>query len=125
MRLHNVKLRRYKSPSGMTVSGLWESDIVRMEAVDGCWQCHVPMREIGSEIGRHTGVYEFRPIDRGGRWVRIGTYRNRDGCCIVAERLKSGEYVWRSGYSTEDGPVHSVLVKWVEVAEHVAKYTAI
>ena len=124
MRLHDVKLKRSKGPHGDAVSGLWEGDIVRMEAVDGGWLCQVPMREIGSEIGKHTGVYEFRSLDRGGKWMRVGVYRTRDGGCIVAESMKSGEYVWQTGYTDETGPVPSALVKWVEVAELVASRTA-
>ena len=119
MALHDVKLKRSKGPSGEAVSGLWEGDIVRMEAVDGGWECEVPMREIGREIGTPTGVYEFRPLQAGGRWIRIGTYRTRNACCIAAEFLKSGEYMWRTGYTDQDGRVPSSMVPWVEVSEYV------
>lgn len=123
--LQEVKLKQVKDGEGRPLRGLWESDIVRMEANEGGWLCEVPMREVGSEIGTHTGVYEFRSIERGGRWIRVGTYRTRDGGCIVAERLKSGIYVWRAGYTCEDGPVPSAVVEWAEVAEQVAKRTAL
>lgn len=124
MRLHDVKLKRSKGPHGESVSGLWEADIVRMERVDGGWLCEIPMREVGSEIGKHTGVYEFRSLDMGGKWIRVGKYRTLDFCCIAAERMKSGAYVWRSGYTDEIGPVPGMMVLWADVAELVAARTA-
>jgi hypothetical protein len=125
MPTHQVKLKRSRGPSGMAVSGLWESDSVRMEAVEGGWQCEVPMREIGSEIDVRTGIYEFRHIQSGGRWIRIGTYRTRNGGCVASEFLKSGEYVWRSGYSDQDGPVPSSMVRWVDVSDYIRERTSI
>jgi hypothetical protein len=124
MRLHDIKLKKGKGPSGEVVNGLWESESVRMEAVDGGWQCDVPMRDVGAVLDKRTGVYEFRSLELGGKWTRVGTYRTRDACCIIAERLMSGVYVWRTGYTCESGPVDSTILRWADVAEFVATKTA-
>lgn len=122
--MHDIKLKKGKGPSGEALNGLWESDSVRMESVEGGWQCDVPMRDVGSVLNKHTGVYEFRSLELGGKWTRIGIYRTRDACCVIAERLMSGAYVWRSGYTCESGTVHSSIVRWADVAEIVAARTA-
>jgi hypothetical protein len=76
-------LKRSKGSDGKALPGLWESEIVRMEWVDGSWMCEVPMREIGQ-----TRFYEFRPLDMGGKWRSIGSLRTRAAGCLYAERIR-------------------------------------
>jgi len=120
MRLHEVKLKRSKGPHGETVSGLWEGDIVQLEAVEGGWEFRVPTRRIGQ-----TNFFEFRPVTHGGKWTIIGTVRTRDNACVIAERLQAGTHVLRGGYRESDGPVPRAVVEWDDVKAEIAAHPSV
>lgn len=110
-------LRRSKGSDGKALPGLWETDIVRMEWRVDAWHCQVPMREIGQ-----TNFYEFRPLDRDGKWLSIGNLRTRAAACLLAERLRDGTHVYKGGYRDEVGPVPGYVVEWAEVSAEIAAH---
>lgn len=114
--LHQVRLKQVKDGEGRPLRGLWESPIVRLEAVQGGWEGWVPVRSIGK-----SSYYEFRPVDMGGKFMMIGTYRTKDDCCVIAERLKSGTHVLRDQYRDSQGVVPCAVVEWSEVATDIAE----
>ena len=110
-------LRRSKGSDGKALPGLWENDIVRMEWYDDVWRCQVPMREIG-----RTNFFEFRPLDRDGRWHSIGAVRTRAAACLMAERLRDGTHVYKGAYRDEVGKVPGCVVEWAEVSAEIAAH---
>jgi hypothetical protein len=120
MGMHDVKLKRSKGPHGETVSGLWESDIVQLEAVNGGWEFRVPVRRIGQ-----TNFFEFRPLTHDGKWAIIGTVRTRDHACVIAERMQAGTHVLRGGYRDSHGHVPRAVVEWTDVAEEIAAHPSV
>jgi hypothetical protein len=105
MRMHDVTLKRSTDADGKAVSGLWERDILKIEAVPGGWELSVPMRRIGE-----TNFFEFRPAAYGGKWEIAGVVRTRDHACIVAERMQAGTHVMRSAYRDTEGMVPRTVV---------------
>jgi hypothetical protein len=113
----SVPLKMSRNKEGMTIPGLWESDIVRMEAVKDGWKCQVPMQEIGE-----TNVYEFRPLELGGEWRNIGTYRTREVGCYTALLLQAGTHVLDGGYTDELGKMPAMVVEWIAVKDKIAAH---
>jgi hypothetical protein len=113
--LHNVKLKQAKDSAGEVLRGLWVSDIALLEAVHGGWECQVPMRRIGK-----ANYFEFRPVALGGKFRIIGTYRTKDACCILAERLQAGTHVLRGPYVDSLGTAPVVVVPWADVSDEIA-----
>ncbi len=113
--LHNVKLKQAKSDDGKVLRGLRVSDIALLEAVDGGWECQVPMRRIGK-----ANYFEFRPVALGGKFHIIGTYRTKDACCILAERLQAGTHVLRGPYVDSLGTASVAVVPWTEASDEIA-----
>ena len=74
---------------GEAIAGLYESEICRFERTPTGWCAEVPMRRIGN-----SAYFEFRPLNLGGHWVRIGTFRIRAGAMQTAQQLKDGELVF-------------------------------
>jgi hypothetical protein len=120
MRLHEVKLKRSKGPHGETVNGLWEGDIVQLEAVDGGWEFRVPVRRIGE-----TNFFEFRSVALGGKWLVAGVVRTRDHACIEAERMQAGTHVLRGAYRDSEGEVPRAVVAWTDVAAEIAEHPSV
>lgn len=112
-----LALKRFKGETGKPIPGLWVGDVVRMEAVEGGWECQAPSREIGK-----TGFYEFRPLALGGDWQHIGTYRTREHGCIAAQRLQDGTHVLRGAHADSLGKVPPMVVEWVAVADEIAAH---
>jgi hypothetical protein len=120
-KLHSITLTRTRDPKGgRALAGLWESDVVRTEAVEGGWEFQCPMRRIGE-----THFYEFRPLAYGGQWRTVGILRTLDYCCIVAERLQGGTHVLRAAYRDELGPVPATVIEWAEVADEIASHKSV
>lgn len=113
--LHNVKLKQAKDRAGVLLPGLWVSDVVMLESVSAGWECQVPVRRIGK-----ANYYEFRPATMGGKFLIIGTFRTKDACCIVAERLQSGTHVLRGPYEDSMGAAPVAVVPWSEVRDDIA-----
>ncbi|ODP34985.1 hypothetical protein A9762_12405 [Pandoraea sp. ISTKB] len=113
-------LKRSKGSDGKALPGLWESDIVRMEWVDGAWHCEVPMREIGK-----THFYEFRPLELGGKWRSIGALRTRAAACMYAERLRDGTHVYQGETRDDVGKIPGYLVAWSEVSAEIAAHPSV
>jgi hypothetical protein len=116
----DIVLRRSKGKDGKALPGLWESDVVRMERVEGGWQFQVPSREIGK-----TGYYEFRPLNMEGKWRDAGCRRTRRGCCLSAEKLRSGEYVFKPAYSIDRDPIPAQVIPWSEVTQEIAEHPSV
>jgi len=114
-KLHNVKLKQAKDKAGVLLSGLWMSDVVLLEAVSAGWECQVPMRRIG-----RANYYEFRPASMGGKFTIIGTFRTKDDCCVIAERLQAGTHVLRGPYQDSIGTAPVAVVPWSEVSDEIA-----
>lgn len=113
-------LKRSKAPDGTSISGLWESEIVRMELVDELWRFQVPMREVGK-----TGYYEFRPLDMGGNWHAVGSVKQRARAVAMAKRLQDGTHVYRGPYSDDLGLKPGELKVWTEVAAEIAAHPSV
>lgn len=113
-------LKRSKGSDGKALPGLWESEIVRMEWVDGSWKCEVPMREIGQ-----TRFYEFRPLDMGGKWRSIGSLRTRAAGCLYAERLRDGTHVYQAESRNDAGKIPGYVVEWAEVSAEIAAHPSV
>lgn len=112
---HNVKLKQAKDKAGVPLSGLWVSDVVLLESVADGWECQVPMRRIGK-----ANYYEFRPAALGGKFLIVGTFRTKDACCVIAERLQAGTHVLRGPYQDSMGTAPLAVVPWPEVSDDIA-----
>ncbi|MYM92632.1 hypothetical protein [Duganella vulcania] len=116
-RPHNVKLKAVKDQAGNPVRGLWDSDVVRLEAVSGGWECSVPVRRIGK-----SNYFEFRPLTLGGKFMILGTYKTKDNCCNVAELLQEGNYVVRGKHRESDGELMpTTVVGWADVKDEISQ----
>lgn len=113
---HDVKLKPAHDDSGVRRSGLWVSDVVLLESVENGWECQVPVRRIGK-----ANFFEFRPVSMGGKFMIIGTYRTKDACCLVAERLQAGSHVIRGSYVDSMGQAPMLVVPWVDVSDEIAR----
>lgn len=113
-------LKRSLGADGKAISGLWESEIVRMELVDGEWRFDVPMREIGK-----TGYHEFRPLDMGGEWRSVGTVKQRARAVAIAKRLQEGNHVYQSPHTNDTGRVPGQLKAWSEVGAEIAAHPSV
>ena len=116
IKCHEVSLKRSRDKSGRVIQGLWEGDIVRMEAVDDAWECQVTVRAIG-----RSQFYEFRPHAMGGTFRTVGRYRTLDDCCVVAEKMQAGTHVLRPAYKDSLGKVPAMVVEWTSVSEEIAQ----
>lgn len=111
------KFRTVRGESGNALSGVYESDICRVERdQDGLCVAEVPMRKIGD-----SAYMEYRPITMGGRWVRIGRFDVRDSAMATAERLKYGELVFDSAI-TRNGMNPVKLVLFASVADEIQNF---
>lgn len=116
---HRVKPTKHsfqmcRDEQGKVIPGLWASEICRVERIDGLWRAEVPMRAIGQ-----SRFCEFRPIDMDGQWQSIYSYRVREDAMLVAERLKSGVWVWQKPCFDEFGRVLGRLVKFADVVGEI------
>ena len=103
-----------RDKSGDPLPGVYDSDICRVEkGQDGLWIAEVPMRHIGK-----TAYMEYRPLDMGGRWTRIGQFKVRAGAMQTAERLQYGELVFDSAI-TRNGIEPARLVLFSSVADEL------
>jgi hypothetical protein len=112
---HNVKLKQAKDEAGLPLPGLWVSDIVLLESVAEGWECQVPLRRIGN-----ANYFEFRPTTMGGKFLIVGTFRTKDACCMIAERLQAGTHVVRGQYEDSIGTAPMAVVPWTDVCDEVA-----
>lgn len=110
--LHNIRLVRVKNKDGVMIPGLWECDSVKLEAVNNGWACYVPMRRIGD-----TNFFEFRSLGIDGVLTFIGTYRTKDDCCIIAERLQRGTHVLNT-------TIPQSVVRWCDFSFEIARRTS-
>ncbi len=98
---------------GKAISGLYESEICRIERTSDGWCAEVPMRRIGN-----SAYFEFRPLNLGGHWVRIGTFRIRAGAMHTAQQLKDGELVFDTAVS-RNGIEPIRLVRFTAVQDSI------
>lgn len=113
----STEFRAVHDQSGKPLPGLYESDICRVERDhDGLWVADVPMRQIGN-----SAYMEFRPLDMGGQWVRVGHFKVRRGAMSVAERLKSGELVFDTAVS-RNGVAPVKLVQFSAVVDEIRQF---
>lgn len=120
LKLDLLPLKRTKDSKGRALPGLWENDIVRMELVEGLWHFQVPVREIGK-----TGYFEYRPLAIGGQWRTAGVRRTRAGCCISAEKLKSGETVLQPAAGSREDRIPARVHPWADVAQEIAEHPSV
>lgn len=109
--LHSIKLKPSTGLSGCPVAGLWVSDIVQLEKVAGGWECRVSLKRIGN-----SNYFEFCPVLKGGEFLIAGTYRTKDDCCLIAERLKSGTHVLREQIHSSSGVTPVIVIAWSKVS---------
>jgi hypothetical protein len=118
--MSEIRLKPARGADGRTVPGLWESDVVRMERVDGGWCFQVPARQVGQ-----TNYLEFRPVAIGGKWRDAGWRKTRAACCHAAEKLKAGICLIKPAHGRGEDRVPAVLVDWTDVAEEIAQHPSV
>jgi len=115
LKLTEHNFRQFRDSKGMAQPGLWVSDICRVERSTDGWDAEAPMRQIG-----RSAYCEFRPVEMGGQWGSIGTYRVREDAMIAAEKLKSGNWVWHPATRDKLGKVPGYLTKFAEIVSEIA-----
>lgn len=114
-------LRRVRDTrTGECVSGLWANDIVRMERVDNGWKCQAMLRRIGD-----TSYFEHANHARGGQWHHLGTWRKREHCRRIGEKLLAGTHVWKTAIGVGEDMIYAHLVEWAEVAAEIAAHPSV